>query len=380
MVKYEGIIVHFGELWLKGRNRHTFVQRLYSNIKYALKDEDYLKIENLRDRFLIVLDKKSNLESIEKSLSSVFGISWFAPVVTCDNKLDEILKTSNKLLTKKETVRIVPHRSMKNLDFDSSDIVSYFIKNSKKLKFEIDKDSEKDLFINIARNNAFLYKEKIQGPKGLPVGTSGNAVILLSGGIDSPVASYYAMKRGLNPIYMHVHAFNSNNDEKLSKIKDLTELLSNYSCNSKIYYIPGHVFQASAMKMPKKYELVLFKFFLYKLAEQIALKEDADCIVSGESLGQVASQTLSNLKASEYSIKQFIMRPLIGLDKQEIINVAKTIGTFDISIRSYRDVCSIAAKNPATKSTPQIIAKLWKDASMKNALETTMKKKKVIDI
>jgi thiamine biosynthesis protein ThiI len=266
------------------------------------------------------------------------------------------------------------------LGFDSSQIVSYFIKNSKKLKFNIDKDSEKDLYINVTKDFAFIYTEKISGANGLPVGSSGRAVVLFSGGIDSPVATFYAMKRGLHPIYMHVHAFADNKNVKIAKIKDLVKILSKYSTNPTIYLIPGHVFQSAAMKVQSKYELVLFKLFLYKLAEKIAEKEEAEAIVSGESLGQVASQTIGNLTASQIDIKRFIMRPLIGLDKQEIINLAKRIGTFDASIKEYKDVCSIAARNPATNSNSAKIKRLWEQASMESAVELTLNKASAINI
>lgn len=374
MVKYNGIVIHFGEIWLKGNNRGSFIGRLYENIRIALRDERYSKIQDMRDRFFLVLSKDSDIESIEARLSKVFGISWFAPAMTVDSTLDEILAAANKLLGKNDTVRIVPHRTVKNLDFDSSDVVSHFIKNSAKLKFKIDKEAERDLYISISKEFSLICDRKVQGAKGLPVGSSGSAVVLLSGGIDSPVAAFYAMKRGLRPIYMHVHAFQNNNDEKLSKIREMVDLLSEYSPDSKTYYVPGHVFQSSAMKTPKKYELVLFKLFMYRLAERIAKIEKADCIVSGESLGQVASQTTSNITTSGRGIKMFIMRPLIGFDKQEIINVAKRIGTFELSIRKYRDVCSIAAKNPATTSDYAGISKCWKSSNMDDALKLSMKK------
>lgn len=374
MNKYKGIVIHFGELWLKGRNRGSFIRRLYDNIELALDEENYERIYDLRDRFFLIFNKKSDIKSIEGKLAGVFGVSRFSPVITANNNLEDIMKAANKLLGKKDTVRIVPHRSLKTLSFNSSEVVSYFIKNTKKLKFKIDKDSDKDLYINASKDFAFLYTEKIPGAGGLPVGSSGSAVVLLSGGIDSPVATFYAMKRGLKPIYMHVHAFPNNDDTKLSKIKNLAKILSNYSANSKICLMPGHIFQSAALKIPRKYELVLFKLFLYKLAEQIAEKENADCIVGGESLGQVASQTVRNLTASQQEIKYFIMRPLIGFDKQEIINMAKKIGTFDESIKSYKDVCSIAARNPATRSGTETVKKFWKKASMDSAVKMTLKK------
>jgi tRNA uracil 4-sulfurtransferase len=379
MVKYKGIVIHFGELWLKGRNRGSFVRRLYDNVEFALRDENYERLEDQRDRFFVLFNKDSDIDSIKEKLSSVFGISRFSPVITANNNLEDIFRAANQLLGKKDKVRIVPHRSLKTLSFNSSEIVTYFIKNTKKLKFQIDKDSGRDLYINASKDCAFLFTEKIQGAGGLPVGSSGSTVVLLSGGIDSPVATFYAMKRGLRPIYMHVHAFPDNKDEKLSKINNLSKILSKYSGNSKTYLMPGHIFQSAALKIPRKYELVLFKLFLYKLAEQIAEKETADCLVGGESLGQVASQTVRNLTASQQEIKYFIMRPLIGFDKQEIINVAKKIGTFDESIKSYRDVCSITARSPATRSATDTVKKFWKKAQMDSAVKMTLKKMSVVE-
>ena len=219
MVKYKGILIHFGEIWLKGHNRNTFLRKLHENVIVSLNDEKYEKLIDMRDRYFLVFSKDSDIESIKNKISKIFGVSRFSPVITCKNTLEGILKSSNTMLGKKDKVRVVPHRSDKTLKFNSSDIVSYFIKNTKKLKFEIDKDSEKDLFINATRDMTFIYTERIPGAGGLPVGSSGRCIVLLSGGIDSPLAAFYAMKRGLEPIYMHVHAFPNNKDEKLSKIK-----------------------------------------------------------------------------------------------------------------------------------------------------------------
>ncbi|MDE1871107.1 MAG: tRNA 4-thiouridine(8) synthase ThiI [Candidatus Micrarchaeota archaeon] len=377
MNEYEGILIHFGEIWLKGRNRSSFVNSLYDNVRLALSGESYSELRHMRDRFFLVFDSSSDRKSIEGKLSMVFGISRFSPVITCGNDLDSMVDAANRMLKRADKVRIVPHRSVKSLSFDSSDVVSHFIKNTKRLKFKIDKDARKDLYINATKNVAFLYTERIGGANGLPVGSSGSAVVLFSGGIDSPVASFYAMKRGLRPIYMHVHAFPDNGDERLSKIKSLGRILSSYSNDYKLCLMPGHVFQSAALKTPRKYELVLFKLFLYRIAEEIAKKEGAGCIVSGESLGQVASQTVGNLTSSQYGIKRLIIRPLIGFDKQEIINVAKRIGTYEESIKKYKDVCSIAARSPATSSEYLKIRELWKKASMDSAVRMTLRKMSV---
>lgn len=377
-MQYNGIVIHFGEIWLKGRNRHSFISILRSNIAEALNGERYSKLEDRRDRFFLVLNEDSDMESIMGKLSHIFGISWFAPVVTAKNSMTSILDAAKRMLGPDDTVRIVPHRSVKNLDFSSVDVVSHFIKNSNSLGFTIDKNAKDELYINITKEHSYLHVGKRRSVGGLPVGSSGSAVILLSGGIDSPVASFYAMKRGLVPIHMHVHAFPSNEDDKISKIKELGKILSKYYPKQKLYLMPAHVFQSAAMKTPKRYELVLFKLFLYRLAEGIADMEDADCIVSGESLGQVASQTIENLASSQRGVKRLIIRPLIGFDKQEIIDIAKSIGTYDESVRKYKDVCSIAARNPATRSKADVIKRLWDEVDMEQAVRMTLEKASVV--
>ncbi len=374
MVKYKGILVHFGEIWLKGRNRNDFIRAVRRNLEAALKGERYSELTFIRDRLLITLSDGSKIESIISKASKVFGISRISPVIMSKNDLASILRSANSLFRKGEIVRIVPHRSVKDMGFDSNGIVMHFISNQKKLKFGIDKDAENKLYINCTRDMTFLYREKIKGANGLPVGSSGSAVVMLSGGIDSPVASFYAMKRGLKPIYMHVHAFPDNKAKELSKIRRMAKMLSAYCPDSKLLLMPGHVFQSYAMKVPKRYELVFFKYFLYRLADRIAEMEGADCIVTGESLGQVASQTIQNLGSSSKGLEHFVVRPLIGFDKQEIIDAAKRIGTFDLSIEKYRDVCSITARNPATKSNPAMLGRLWEEASMEKALALTIKR------
>ena len=245
-----GILIHFGEIWLKGRNRGSFMGMLHRNIAAALATEEHGQLKRMRDRFFLELNDDSDEKAIVGRLSKVFGISRISPAVTCGNDLDSILKTSNSLLGKGGTVRIVAHRSVKDLDFDSSQIVTHFIDNQKRLKFEIDKLASDCLYINAARGMAYIYTKRIPGAGGLPVGSSGKAAILLSGGIDSPVASYYAMKRGLAPIYVHVHAFPSNDDAQLSKIRELMGALSGYSGKATAYVMPGHVFQSAALKVP----------------------------------------------------------------------------------------------------------------------------------
>ncbi len=401
MEKYDAVIVHFGEIWLKGKNRSRFIKILLDNIEHALnpvyssggagkaqaknkpKKSSY-KISMEYDRVVVYSSKKSkksDFKSALEGLSVVFGISWFAPCIICENRLSKILESANAMPgIKNAAIRIEAHRSYKNLDFDSRGIVSYFLKNAGELKFSLDSKAEKTLYINPTERGCFLFLGKMQGAGGLPVGSSGKAVVLLSGGIDSPVAAYYAMKRGLEPIYLHAHAFANNKEAmKSEKMKGLGSLLRKYSCCSKIYFMPSHLFQTAAMAIPKKYEHVLFKRFLIEAAAAIAQSEGAKAIVSGESLGQVSSQTLQNLIASDPGTGLLLMRPLIGMDKQEIINKAKQINTFEYSILKYKDVCSIIVRDPATNIKKELIDRLYKNLDLQSILSKTLEKSLVAE-
>ena len=199
--KYSIIVILFGEIWLKGRNRSSFIDLLYDNVKAKLRDEQYSSLERLRDRFVLALSEKSDIESITNRLKHVFGISWFSTAVTAENSIKEIVAKAALLAGDKE-VRIIAHRSYKDTKFNSVDIVRGFIDHAEKKQISINKDSDNELHINVTRNYTIISDNKIKGLGGLPVGCSGKAIILLSGGIDSCIAAFYAMKRGLQPVYL----------------------------------------------------------------------------------------------------------------------------------------------------------------------------------
>ncbi|MGC8537364.1 MAG: tRNA uracil 4-sulfurtransferase ThiI [Candidatus Micrarchaeia archaeon] len=367
------IIIRFGELWLKGANRDQFVDRLMSNIKAALKGEKYSELKNEYDRFVLYASKESDMKGIEAKLAKVPGISNIAHGTVAKNDIKDMIEKAKLLNADKKSVRIEAHRSYKTDAFTSRDIISGFIKATD-LGFSLDMESSNKIYISVSKDRTFIYMDKVKGIGGLPVGASGKAIVLLSGGIDSPVASYYAMKRGLQPIYLHVHTFPSNKAAMQSKIPKIISVLSQFSPQSRSYYAPAHIFQSAVAGMPTKYELVLFKKFMYKLAERIAKDEGAKAIVTGESLGQVASQTVENLTASQHGVSTLIVRPLIGMNKEEIIGNANKIGTYGLSIQEYRDVCSIKIRSPATKAKPVIISKLYDEYNLQDALDMTYEK------
>ncbi|MCL5680056.1 MAG: tRNA 4-thiouridine(8) synthase ThiI [Candidatus Marsarchaeota archaeon] len=371
---YDGIVIHFGELWLKGRNRHEFIELLVRNIKRALGAADSEKLEKLRDRLVINAHSEEEVRRCLESLKHVFGISWYAPFRISSNDINDMIRVSKYFFHDGESVRIEPHRAYKEVSFTSSDIVSSFIKLVDELGFIPDKKSEKTLHIEVLKDFSIMHKERFQGLGGLPVGASGKAIVLLSGGIDSPVAAYYAMKRGLEPVYLHFYAYPSISELKGTKMPKLINVLLPYSEGAKIYYVPVHLFQIAALQENQKYEVVLFKKFIYETAQLVAEKEGSKVIVTGESLGQVSSQTAENLTASSMGIKCLFFRPLIGFDKQEIISASRRLGLYDLSIIPYKDACSLRSRNPVTRIGYAALDAIYERNGMRSLASESLEK------
>ena len=359
------IIVHFGELWLRGKNRNGYIQTLKRNITDQLSGEAFT-LKDDYDRLIITPGKRSEIDDIASKVSKVFGVSAYEVAYISKPTLKDIVSTSISLIKKErlKKVKIIPHRSHKEFKFDSMDIIRELAKAAERIGANpVVKGFKSQIYISVKKDAAYIFSEKRRGAGGLPVGTSGRCIVLLSGGIDSPVAAWYAMKRGLIPIYVHVHGFSSNDEASSSKISKIVRILSEYYPSTRTYYIPSHIFQMGAMKTGK-YELVMMKGFMLKVAEEIAKKEGAGAIVTGESLGQVASQTLSNIAAEESMSGIPILRPLIGMDKLEITEYARRIGTYEESIKPYKDVCSITSRNPAISTSEKVFKSIAKDINI----------------
>jgi len=361
------ILVHYGELWLRGKNKQRYINQLKANLKSLLEGEAY-SIEEEHDRIILRPSNETSANNILNKLGYLFGISSFNLAYEAEPNIDSITSVAKELLLSRgyKKIKILAHRSYKELSFNSLDIINEVSKVAKSMGVEPSlHEYDGTLFINVTKKHAYIYDKNIKGLGGLPVGTSGKGVILLSGGIDSPVCAWFAMKRGVLPIYIHVHQFADPEMLKESKIPMILSKLSPYSKGLKpiIYYIPAHYFTVAVAKADKqgRYSHVLFKAFLFKLAELVAKKEGAKLIFTGESLGQVSSQTPSNIAASEANVNMPILRPLIGFDKEEIISIARKIGTYELSIKPYPDVCVINARKPSTSADIKIIKELLKE-------------------
>ena len=392
------IVCHYGEIGLKGKNRRFFEEKLVENIKIASNPTYFQEVKRISGRIIVKLTNKGKKEEkeIKKSLVNVFGLSYFALAQKSSQKLEQLKRTAFKIfknalwqkryLGKKPiTFKISTQRSKKNFPLTSQEINEkigqYLLEKFKPEKFKVDlKRANITLFLELVEKYAFFYLEKISGPGGLPVGVSGKAVSLISGGIDSPVASYLALKRGLKLIFLHFHALPYTPPASIEKVKKIVKVLNKFQFSSKLYLVPfGELQKEIVLKIPPSFRVIFYRRTMLKIAEKIAQKEKGEAIITGENLAQVASQTLENLKVINQATNLLILRPLIGQDKIEIIKKAKEIGTYEISILPYEDCCArFLPKHPETKANLKEIEKAEKNLSLKKLIEKAIKNKKAL--
>lgn len=380
------ITVRYGEIAIKGRNRSQFENTLIQNIKNALHGENFSKIEKKEKRLLIFLKPDARIDVIAEKLKNVFGIEWFSIAFSTIRDLEEIKKLvlEQSIIYKDRTIKVNAKRSDKTFPINSMEInkqVGEVLYNN---GFKIDvKKPQLTINIEILRNRANIFFDKIPGLGGLPVGCSGKVLCLLSGGIDSPVASFLMMKRGCEVDFLHVHPLASNDEVKKSKIVKIVEKLRQYSQRrSKLFIVPYTEFYKKTFDISSRdarNELVLFRRFIIKLANKIAMQHGYLGVVTGDSIAQVASQTLENLMATNNISEIPLYRPLLTYDKKEIIEIAEKIGTYMISLEEYRDCCSLVAnKHPATKAKLEDIERLEESIGIEEIVSDTFKKMEVV--
>ncbi|MBS3171731.1 tRNA 4-thiouridine(8) synthase ThiI [Candidatus Woesearchaeota archaeon] len=374
---YNSIVVHYGEIGTKGKNRSFFEKKLVENIKWNLKN-DYISVKRLYGRIVIDLKENSNKKILKEKLGNIFGITNFSFAVKSSLDLEEIKKIALNLIPEKtSSFRINSSRSNKNFKYSSlemNNMLGDYIINNKNLKVDLT-NPEITIYIEITENNSFIYNEKIKSLGGLPVGVSGKVVSLISGGIDSPVSSYYLMKRGCSVIYVHFYNSTINTKQSMEKVVDIVNVLSKYQFKTKLYLVPFENIQKEIIKeINSRYRMIIYKRFMLMIAEKILENENAQVLVTGDAVASVASQTLENLDAIYKSVKKPVLAPLIGFDKEEIIQIAKKIKTFELSILPYEDCCSfMIAEHPATKSDPEEIKKIESKLSKNILIEKAIK-------
>jgi len=347
----EGILIAFGEIFLKSEGvRKLFQKKLEKNICFFLdkKGIDF-KIDASRERIFI---STKEIDKAMPEIRKIFGIVWIAkssyfPEIGLEEFSTFVDENYEKWIKKDETFGIRFRMEKNILKEDRDDVIKRIAKN---IKRKVDLTNPQiEIFVEIRREGTFLYFKKQKGAGGFPIGSSGRILSLLSGGIDSPVASYLIAKRGAENVWLNFHSVPLTSKQGIEKIKELAKVFLNYQPNLKVYFVPFYKAQLEIKeKAPLKYRILLYRRLMLRIAEEIAERENCQAIVTGDSLGQVASQTLPNINIIQDAIDMPLLRPLIGQDKEEIIELARTIGTFEISIEPYEDCCSVFAPKPQT--------------------------------
>ncbi|QYA39494.1 tRNA 4-thiouridine(8) synthase ThiI [Macrococcoides caseolyticum] len=356
-MQYDHILVRYGELTLKSGNRNTFVNQLKSNIKYALIPLTGYKVNANRDRMYVEVTEDADVEEIMKRISKVFGVHSVSPVVKVEKDIDQIKSSAVKLARDIDapgvTFKVDAKRSDKGFPYDTfalqQELGGEILSNIEHLTVDVKKPDYK-LLVEIRSDAAYLYSRVIKGAGGLPVGTGGKTLLMLSGGIDSPVAGIEVMKRGVTIEAIHFHSPPFTSEEAKQKVIDLTRIMAETTGEIKLHLVPFTDIQKMIhKKVPENLTMTSTRRMMLKIADRFARQIDAKALVNGENLGQVASQTLGSMYAINAVTNLPILRPLLTLDKDEIIIKAKEIGTFDTSIQPFEDCCTIfTPKNPKT--------------------------------
>lgn len=356
-MKYDHLLVRYGELTLKTGNRNTFVNQLKSNLKYALIPLEGYKVLANRDRMYIELEPHADVEEIIKRASKVFGVHSVSPVIKVEKDIEEIKKAAVILAQDVDvagnTFKVDAKRSDKGFPYETFDLQQILGKeilmNVEHLTVKV-KQPDYKIMVEIRRDAAYLYSRVIEGAGGLPVGTGGKTLLMLSGGIDSPVAGIEVMKRGVTIEAIHFHSPPFTSEEAKQKVIQLTQIMAETTGEIKLHLVPFTEIQKTIHKVvPENLTMTSTRRMMLKIADRFAHQIEAKAIVNGENLGQVASQTLGSMYAINAVTTMPILRPLLTYDKDEIVIKAKAIGTFETSIQPFEDCCTIfTPKNPKT--------------------------------
>lgn len=351
----KSIVVHYHEIALKGNNRPWFVARLARNMREATSDLGVKEVRVLMGRIEIVLGG-ADWAAVRDRIAHVFGIANFAQAGRVPLDVDAIAKAILEDLGDRQarTFRVSAKRADKRFPLSSPEIereVGGRIKEAKEWTVDLG-NPELTIHVETLTNEAFYYFGKEPGAGGMPVGTSGRVVCLMSGGIDSPVAAWRLMRRGCRVLLVHFHSYPILSRASQEKARELAKLLATYQYRSRLYLVAfGEIQQQVLLAVAPPLRVVVYRRLMMRIAEAIARRGKAQALVTGEVVGQVASQTLENLSSIDSVVKMPVLRPLVGMDKDEITAEAQRLGTYPISIIPDQDCCTLfTPRHPATKA------------------------------
>lgn len=358
----ESVIVHYQEIALKGRNRPWFIDRLVGNLRQATADLDVTRVRALTGRIEISLGPAADWSELQQRLGRLFGIANFALSRSTGRDVEEVAgailgrldEPESKAGAGVESFRVRARRADKGYPLTSPEIerqIGGRIKAARGWRVDLERP-DLEVSIEVLPDRVFHTLRKHPGQGGLPTGTSGSVVCLLSGGIDSPVAAYRLMKRGCRVQFVHFHAYPLLSRASQDKTREIVELLTRHQLRSRMYVVRfGEIQQQVVLSAPPPLRVVLYRRLMMRIAERLAAVSRAGALVTGESVGQVASQTIENLAVINDVVTLPVLRPLIGSDKEEITNEARRLGTYPISIIPDQDCCTLfTPRRPATRA------------------------------
>ncbi|MBU5677642.1 tRNA 4-thiouridine(8) synthase ThiI [Alkaliphilus sp. MSJ-5] len=353
------VVIRYGEIMLKGKNKRFFEDKLVSQIRHALSDLGKLRVYKAHSRIYIDVENY-NVNDITDRAKRVFGVVSLSVAkrfevdmdkikeIALDELKDRISENNNIKTFKVESKRGDKSFPMQSLEI-SREVGGYLLENIENISVDV---HNPDVSIQVeVRDKAFVFSNKINGFGGLPLGTNGKALLLLSGGIDSPVAGWLVGKRGVDIEAIHFHSYPFTSDRAKEKVIDLAKILSSYCGKFKLYSINLLPIQKEINeKCPEEEMTILSRRFMMKIAERVGVANNCDALVTGESIGQVASQTVKSLYVTNESVEMPVFRPLIAMDKVDIIDLAHKIGTYETSILPFEDCCTVfLPKHPVTQ-------------------------------
>lgn len=376
------IIVAASEIMLKGGNRPRYERLLARNVADAVSGRG-AKVYRRQARIIVEPSRGEDSEELAQRISRIPGVRWarIGYLIPRDYELlmQIVVEKAKELRPSRIAVKV--SRADKSYPKTSLDIARELgerIRNELGVVVDL-KNPETVFWVNVL-DDIFLFGwRRVEGVGGLPVGASGRVLALLSGGLDSPVAAWLMMKRGCIVDMLHIYAHPTPQDALSEKIGELFLKLKETSPSSKLFLAPYHHFLGSALSAKAPLELALFRRFMLRLAEALSLEIGAKAIVTGDSIGQVASQTLESLHAASYGLRLLVLRPLAGYDKEEIIRLSKTIGLYELSIKEYRDCCSIISRHPIPRPRLEEVEEEWRRLGLDDAVAKTLEEVHVFD-
>lgn len=384
---YDHILIRYGELALKGKNKNQFITQLQRNIQQALKHYPDIRVKRSQGRMFIELNGQGP-EPIMKQCKKVFGIYSLSLALKVENEESSIKEGALFALTgspNAKTFKVSVRRVNKGFPIRSQEmnriLGAHLLKNTSIYTVNVH-EPDVEIKVEIREKATYIMSTVVRGAGGLPVGTGGKSLLLLSGGIDSPVAGYLMMKRGVQLEMVHFHSPPFTSERAKQKVLDLTKTLTEFGGSINVHLIPFTTLQQEIFKsMPERYAMTIMRRVMLTISEKICHEKNILSLTTGESLGQVASQTLASMNAINEVTNLPVLRPLVALDKEEIITHSKRIGTYDISIRPYEDCCTIfVPKSPATNPKREVIHELEKKVDFTPFMNEAIAKKETIKI